>query len=224
VLTTNRWITSIATISALCAVAEAESPEADALFARGLRLAATNPAEACEAFEASHQSEPRAGTSINIGLCRERLGQFASAWNAFKEALRRVKDPAKRRLALERLAAIEPQLSYLTISVADIARAPAITLDGRTSIRACSALESQSMEDVTRSKPPAPVIGRGAKRSRSPRAVTTSESWSCPSHWKYLAYLHPTSASSHRVAKQLWWSGCSASPPRVAASHSGAQR
>jgi hypothetical protein len=101
------------------------------LFDRGIQLVEKNPAKACAAFEASYEIEPRAGTSINIGLCRERLGQLASAWNAFKEALRRVKDPAKKKLALEKMAAIEPKLSYLTISVADIVRAPTITLDGK---------------------------------------------------------------------------------------------
>jgi hypothetical protein len=124
------WITSIATISALCSGALAEHRDADALFETGIKLAETDPEKACEAFEASQQLDPRAGTSINIGLCRERLGQLASAWTAFKEALRRVKDPAKKQLALERIAAIEPQLSYLTISVQDVSRTT-ITLDGK---------------------------------------------------------------------------------------------
>jgi hypothetical protein len=128
--------TSIAAISALCLVlanhARADDrPEADALFARGIELASTEPARACEAFEASYKLDPRAGTSINIGLCREQLNQLASAWYAFKEALRRVKDPAKRKLAMDRMAAIEPRLSYVTISVADSGHAPRIALDGK---------------------------------------------------------------------------------------------
>jgi hypothetical protein len=111
--------------------ARADQREADALFDRALAVARSDKAQACELFEASYNLDARAGTSINLGLCREELGQLASAWIAFKEALRRVKDPVKKQLALDRIAAIEPRLSYLTISVSDIAHAPVITLNGK---------------------------------------------------------------------------------------------
>ncbi|HEY1548954.1 MAG TPA: hypothetical protein VGG28_14115, partial [Kofleriaceae bacterium] len=75
-------------------------------------------AEACDAFESSNRIEPRAGTLIRLGDCRERNNQLASAWSAFKDALTRVKDPKKQAVAKARVVALEPRLSYLTIAVA----------------------------------------------------------------------------------------------------------
>jgi hypothetical protein len=78
--------------------------------------------EACDAFAASNRLEPRAGTLINLGLCREQNRQLASAWVAFKDALTRVKDPKKKKVAVDKVATLEPRLSYLTISVPDESR------------------------------------------------------------------------------------------------------
>ncbi|MFN0249271.1 MAG: hypothetical protein ACKV2T_20470 [Kofleriaceae bacterium] len=87
-------------------------------------------AAACDAFEASNRIEARAGTLVNLGLCREQNGQLASAWSAFKDAATRAKDPKKKQIADERIAVIEPKLSYLTISVADESR-----IDGLVVVR-----------------------------------------------------------------------------------------
>jgi len=45
----------------------------------------------CEAFDASNRLEPRAGTLIALGDCREKNQQLASAWSAYKDALTRVR-------------------------------------------------------------------------------------------------------------------------------------
>ena len=101
-------------------IAHAQSAEAEALFDDGNRLMADGQlAPACEAFEASNRVEPRAGTLILLGLCREQNQQLASAWSAYKDALIRVKDPNKRELARGKVVALEPRLSYLTVSVSD---------------------------------------------------------------------------------------------------------
>lgn len=89
-------------------------------------------AEACQAFDGSNRIEARAGTLINLGLCREQNGQLASAWSAFKDALTRVKDPKKEQLATEHANAIEPRLSYLTISVPDESRVDGLALTRNT--------------------------------------------------------------------------------------------
>ena len=101
----------------------AQSAEAEALFSDGNKLMTDGKlGEACDAFDASNRVEPRAGTLIRLGECREANQQFASAWSAYKDALNRVKDPRKRELATSRAAALVSRLSYLTISVADEAR------------------------------------------------------------------------------------------------------
>ena len=113
----------------------AQNAGAEALFSEGERLLKDGKtAEACDAFEGSNRLEPRAGTLINLGLCREQNKQLASAWSAFKAALTRVKDPKKKEVAVARVAAIEPKLSYLTISVPDESRIDGlvVTRNGQT--------------------------------------------------------------------------------------------
>jgi hypothetical protein len=126
--------TSIAAVSlAATSLGHAQSAEAEALFGEGARLMSEAKfALACEAFEASQQIEPRAGTLIRLGDCREKNRQLASAWSAYKDALTIVKDPRKREIAAARVAALEPRLSYLSIMIADDSRVDglAITRNG----------------------------------------------------------------------------------------------
>ena len=114
-------------------VANAQSAEAEALFAEGDRLTSAGKlAEACTAFEGSNRIEPRAGTLIRLGECRERTNQIAAAWSAYKDAVTRGKDPRKLQLARAKAAELEPRLSFLTISVPDESRVDGlvITRDG----------------------------------------------------------------------------------------------
>ena len=109
--------------------AGAQSAEAEALFNEGDSLMASGKlAQACDAFEASNRIEPRAGTLIRLGECREQNHQLASAWSAYKDALTRVKDPRKRDLASERAAALTPRMSFLTVAVSDEARVDGLAL------------------------------------------------------------------------------------------------
>jgi hypothetical protein len=107
----------------------AQNAAAEALFSDGERLMKEGKlAEACDAFAASNKIEARAGTLLNLGQCREQNGQLASAWSAYKDAITRAKDPKKSQVANERTAAIEPRLSYLTISVPDESRVDGLAL------------------------------------------------------------------------------------------------
>ena len=127
----ERWIAATSILCLLVHVApvRAQSAEAEALFADGDALMRRGRfAEACDAFEASNRIEARAGTLIRLGECREQNHQFASAWSAYKDALTRVKDPRKRSIANERVARLEPRLSYLTVSVPDESRVDGLSL------------------------------------------------------------------------------------------------
>jgi hypothetical protein len=115
-------VVSIAAIS-LVAVASraayAQNAEAERRFVEAEALLAAGKVEAaCVAFEDSNRLEPSAGTLINIGLCKEKLGRLASALEAYRAALKRVKDPKKKAIAMEREAALRPRVSRLVISVA----------------------------------------------------------------------------------------------------------
>ncbi len=124
-----------AVLLALTGTAAAQNADAEFLFNEGVRFeAAGQTPEACDAFEASNRIEPRAGTLIRLGQCREKQGRVVSAWSAYRDALTRVKDPGKKKLAEARIAALEPSLSYLTVSVPDDARVDglAVTRNGVT--------------------------------------------------------------------------------------------
>jgi hypothetical protein len=109
--------------------ARAQSTDAEALFSRGNDLLEQGKIEqACEAFEASNRAEPTAGTLIQLGKCRLRGDRIASAWIAYKNALSRAKDPTKHKIAEDNVAALEPRLSYLMISVSDENRIDELTI------------------------------------------------------------------------------------------------
>jgi serine/threonine-protein kinase len=138
-VTPARTSISIAAISALiaclaCPRANAQNASAEAMFDDGVKLMKEGKVgEACEAFETSNRIEARAGTLIRIGECREANHQLASAWSAYKDALTRVKDPKKRKIATARVAELEPKLSYLTVTVTAKARLDGleVTRDGK---------------------------------------------------------------------------------------------
>jgi hypothetical protein len=131
----RRLILTIAVINAALAVvlslgdAHAQSATAQRLFDDGNRLmAAGKLAEACAAFESSNHDEPRAGTLLRLGECREKSQQIASAWSAYKDAENLATDPRKRQFAKAKVAALEPRLSYLTVEVSNQKRIPGLTL------------------------------------------------------------------------------------------------
>lgn len=105
--------------------AQSAKAEADALFDTGKRLYTDGKiAEACDAFEASNRADPRAGTLIQLGGCREQNGQIASAHAAFQAAAARATTPSKRAYAASQVVALEARLSYLTVSVPMQSRTP----------------------------------------------------------------------------------------------------
>ena len=113
----------IAAATTLHAPAARADAAAEALFGEGRQLiAAGKIPEACDRFQRSQALEPKVGTLLNLGDCRERQGQLANAWAAFMDAsslaIRQNDDratEAKRRAAL-----IEPRLAHLTITVTGV--------------------------------------------------------------------------------------------------------
>src|SRR5262245_38802765 len=67
--------------------ARAQSAAAERLFLDGRELIKQGRlAAGCAKLQASEELEPSVGTLLNLGDCRERLGQTASAWAAFRKA------------------------------------------------------------------------------------------------------------------------------------------
>jgi hypothetical protein len=120
--------------------AHAQHSDAEALFAQGNKLMQQGElTQACEMFEASNHAEPTAGTLIQLGKCLSRIDRIASAWSSYKDALSRVKDVTKRKIAGDAIATLEPRLSYLTISVPDQSR-----LEGLAIARDSTSIDSVS--------------------------------------------------------------------------------
>ncbi|WP_428265982.1 hypothetical protein [Haliangium sp.] len=106
---------------------------AESLFNDGRELMDKGDfAAACEKFAASHALEASVGALLNLGDCREKNGQPASAWVAYKQAANMARrEGDKRRLAFaeRRAAAIEPKLSYMVVEVPSERRVDAMSIE-----------------------------------------------------------------------------------------------
>lgn len=95
---------------------------AESLFSAAKQLQeAERWEEAAAKFEASHLAAPSASALLNQGICFDRLGRTASAWAAFKAALRVANTNAedlKIAKAKELLAEVEPRLSSIRVRAA----------------------------------------------------------------------------------------------------------
>lgn len=132
----DRRAHAIIVLFALAALSSSASADpATDLFKHGKALLAEGRiAEACDAFDASEAIEPRIGTLLNLGECREQNQQIATAYAAFRRAAalaqRTPHEHARADEARRRAGYLQPRLSYLTISVPE-----ASLIDGLTILR-----------------------------------------------------------------------------------------
>ncbi len=107
---------------------------AEHLFQQGLDAMKRNQfKEACEAFNGSNEADASPGTEINLALCNEKQGKFATAWGWYRTAaglaeLRNQKDRAE--LARAEATKLEPKLHKLVISVKYPAEGLVVTRNG----------------------------------------------------------------------------------------------
>lgn len=103
------------------------SAEAEAFFREGKKLMAEGKiGAACDAFQASYESDAAVSTLLNLADCREKNNQFATAWGHFIEAMRVTRANAAQQslfnTAKDRSLKLEGLLSYLIINVPDESR------------------------------------------------------------------------------------------------------
>lgn len=130
--TSRRGLILLATLGVLlgggATAAHAQaSAQAESEFRAGkAKMKSGLVAEACEHFEASQRLEPDLATLMSLADCREKNGQFASAWGAWVRVVSETRydgaAKAQHGIASKRAAALEPRLSYLTINVPDESR------------------------------------------------------------------------------------------------------
>jgi hypothetical protein len=120
------FCTSSLVLVALCAgVSPAQAQDAPAqaagraLFNEGVALFNKGEFEAaCPKFEASLKQFPGIGTRGKLAECYEKVGRYASAYQAYREVAQlatRTGDPAREQVASERAKGLEPKLSYVTV-------------------------------------------------------------------------------------------------------------
>ena len=100
---------------------------AESLFHEGKKLYSEKRyAEACQRLDQSHKADPAGGTVLLLAMCYERLGRTSSAWAKYSEALalaRRDGRSDREQKAQEAMAALEPQLTYVSVTLETEAKA-----------------------------------------------------------------------------------------------------
>jgi hypothetical protein len=94
---------------------------AQTLFDEGKRLMKEEKyAQACPKLAESYKLQPFTGTLLNLATCNEKWGKTATAWAQFRDALgiaKREANADRESYARTHIAALEPKISHLTISV-----------------------------------------------------------------------------------------------------------
>jgi len=115
-----------------------EQARAEPLFREARDLLAKGDAEsACPKLEESQRLDPAPGTEFNLARCYELTGRLASAWGAYADvaAITHAAGQSEREArARERVAAIEPRLSFVVVRAHDAG--VALTRDGKAIARA----------------------------------------------------------------------------------------
>jgi len=114
-------------------VSDSDKERADKLFDEGRDLAASgNYQAACAKFAESHKLRPGIGVLFNLADCNEKIGKTGTAYRQFTEVVERTQaalQADREKVARDRLAALEPKIMKIRISVPTIAKVKVVKLD-----------------------------------------------------------------------------------------------
>jgi hypothetical protein len=109
--------------STATAAADAQTQRADQLFEEGKAMLDQDLAGACEKFEESLKFNSQAiGTLLNVALCDEKLGRYASAVAKFTEARDRAKEQGMNvhlEAAEEHIRALTGKVPHVTLTFSE---------------------------------------------------------------------------------------------------------
>lgn len=114
--------------------ADDDHAKADALFAEAQQLReAGKTADACKKYEEALRYNPNAvGTILNVGLCNEEAGKFASAVKLYAQARDLAREGGyaeHQKAAEERIAAAQPFVARLAIAFAETPNQVKLVID-----------------------------------------------------------------------------------------------
>jgi hypothetical protein len=117
-----QWLSVPAVFACAATVVHAEPADpaaAEALFRAGREASEHRDyAAACARFEESYRLDPAPGTLLNIAKCDEALNRLSHAWEHYRRLLDELDAQDSRvEIVRERLAALEPRVPRLTVSL-----------------------------------------------------------------------------------------------------------
>lgn len=133
---TSRPLAILVVLGASTASADEDKVRrADALFAEGRALLKTDLHAGCAKLAESYALNPQAiGTLLNVALCDEKFGRYASAAAKYAEARDRAREQAAKdhlAAAEERLAAVAGRVPHVTVQLAESLPGTQVLIDGR---------------------------------------------------------------------------------------------
>ncbi len=87
--------------------------------------------EACPKLAESHRLDPGGGTILNLALCHEAQGRYASAWRELQEAMELARRDGRNdrlEVATELSAVVEPKVSYLRVQMDEASEHPDVSV------------------------------------------------------------------------------------------------
>jgi hypothetical protein len=91
--------------------------------------------EGCAKFAESQRLDPANGTVLNLALCHEREGKFASAYRELQELLQAIAssktadDRERTKVAADRLRVLEKKITRVTLDISELPKDASVTLD-----------------------------------------------------------------------------------------------
>lgn len=156
-------------VAATSAAQPDSASEADRLFEEGRAFAKEKRySEACERFTRSYAIDPSIGTQLNLGDCKDALGQYREAWLLFTAAADHASRTGDDRAAFARKRAKEAaaRLATIVIELAEPTQPGlALTIAGRSATPASEVRDVADPGAIT-------IVASAPGRSRFETTVT----------------------------------------------------